>query len=185
MIRKAAVVIMLVIVASLCVAGCTVTNTSNPSPTETQNATPLYRITTTTTNATSKAITDNYASNGYEIVKPFVKATNQYGNVVYMGVVNDANATHLTPYQHNVTIELMKNKTETKQRVSQLAAIYIQQGFAFPANMTGIFGGSDSTNGAHEIFMGGCDPTTVCLSGLSINPFSQFTVVVDVMTRQG
>jgi hypothetical protein len=181
--KKLLAILVLVTVAILSVAGCTATNTGNTSSIATQSPSAPYQINTTTTTSTSKAITDNYASNGYEIVKPFVKATNQYGNVVYMGVVNDANATHLSPYQHNVTIELMKNKTETKQRVSQLAAIYSQQGYAFPANMTGTYVESDST-GAHEILMGGCNPNTICLSGLS-TPFSQFTVVVDVQTRQG
>ena len=179
----ASIIVLLLVVASLSVAGCTVTKTNNQSSTETQSPTPVYQIKTAATNATSEAITDNYASNGYEIVKPFTIGANQYGNDVYMGVVRDNNSTHLTPYQHNVTIELMKNKTETKQRVSQLAAIYSKQGYEFPENTTGVFGGSDSTNGAHEIFMGGCDPNTVCLPGFSINPFSQFTVVVDVMTR--
>ncbi len=176
--KKLLAILGLVMIASLSIAGCTVTTTnSNSSQNQVQ-----FPPSGQGTSDVSKAITDNYASNGYEIVKPFVKATNQYGNVVYTGVVNDATATHLSPYQHNVTIELMKNKTETKQRVSQLAAIYSQQGYAFPANMTGTYVESDST-GAHEILMGGCDPNTICLSGLS-TPFSQFTVVVDVQTRQ-
>ena len=177
--KKLLAILGLVMVASLSIAGCTVTTTNNNSSQNQVQFPPSGQG----TSDVSKAITDNYASNGYEIVKPFVKATNQYGNVVYTGVVNDANATHLSPYQHNVTIELMKNKTETKQRVSQLAATYSQQGYAFPANMTGTYVESDST-GAHEILMGGCDPNTICLSGLS-TPFSQFTVVVDVQTRQG
>jgi hypothetical protein len=100
-----------------------------------------------------------------------------------VGVVNDNSSLHLSPYQHNVTIELMKNKTETKQRVSQLAATYSQQGYAFPANVTGTYAQSDST-GAHEILMGRSDTNTICLSGLS-TLFSQFTVVLDVETRQG
>jgi len=179
---KLAALVVLAVVASLCVAGCTVTNTSSPSPTAAQSPSAPYQIKTTTSTPTSTAITDNYASNGYEVVKPFTQATNQYGNVVYTGVIDDNNSTHLAPYQHNVTIELMKNKTETKQRVSQLAAIYSQQGYAFPPNMTGTYVESDST-GAHEILMGGCNPNTICLSGLS-TPFSQFTVVVDVQTKQ-
>ncbi len=178
MLKKLAAVIVLVMVASLSIAGCTVTSTNNNSSQNQIQFPPSGQG----TSDVSKAITDNYASNGYEIVKPFVKATNQYGNVVYTGVIDDNNSTHLAPYQHNVTIELMKNKTETKQRVSQLAAFYSQQGYAFPANLTGTYVESDST-GAHEILMGGCDPNTICLSGLS-TPFSQFTVVVDIQTKQ-
>ena len=173
-----AIAVLLLLVTSLSVSGCTVTNTDNPSPTRLPIPSSLYQIKTTTTNATSNAITANYASNGYKIVKAFTKGTNQYGNVVYTGTLNDKNATHLKPYQHNVTIELIKNKTETKQRVSQLAAIYSSWGF--PANMTGTYLQSDSAG--NQIEMGGCDPNMICLSGLSMT-FDQFTVILDVQTK--
>jgi len=75
----------------------------------------------------------------------------------------------------------MKDKAQTKERVTQLAAIYRKQGYDFPANMSGTFIAIDST-GAHQVLMGGCDPKSCCFSGLSI-PFNSFTVVTDVQTK--
>jgi hypothetical protein len=174
--KKKVILLSVTLVAMVLVAGCTVTNTNNSSSNQIQFPP------SSQTNDVSKEITNDYASNGYTIIKPFMKAINQYGNVVYAGIIKEENATHLVPFQHNVTIELMKNKTETRQRVSQLATIYSKQGYAFPRNMTGTYIESDST-GDHQILMGGCDPNTICLSGLSI-PFDQFIVVLDVQTKQ-
>lgn len=167
-----AIVVLLLVVASFSVAGCSVTNTGDNSS---QNQ---IQFPTIETSDLSKEITANYASNGYEIVKAFTKATNQYGNVVYTGVVKEGNETHLNPYQHNVTVELMKNKTETQQRVSQLAAIY--KSWGFPANMTGTYQQTDSKG--NQMLMGGCNPNTNCLSGM-YKTFGNFTVVLDFMTR--
>src|SRR5674476_1654160 len=72
-----AIVVLLLVVASFSVAGCSVTNTGDNSS---QNQ---IQFPTIETSDLSKEITANYASNGYEIVKAFTKATNQYGNVVY------------------------------------------------------------------------------------------------------
>ena len=167
-----AIAVLLLVVASLSVTGC---NTSTTSDNSSQNQ---IQFPTTETSDVSKDITASYASNGYDVVKAFTKATNQYGNVVYTGVVKDGNDTHLAPFQHNVTIELMKNKTETQQRVSQLATIY--KSWGFPANMTGTY--IQSNSAGNQMQMGGCNPNTFCLSGLS-KTFGNFTVVLDVMTK--
>jgi len=68
-----AVAILLVVVASLSVAGCTVTNTGN--------------TTKTAANTSGEAITASYSNAGYDIMKAFTKSANKYGNDVYTGVV--------------------------------------------------------------------------------------------------
>ena len=116
--------VLLLLIASLLIAGCTVTNTNTPTSTTSQNATSLYQIRTTTTNAVAKGIADNYTKAGYAIVKPFTVGKNQFGNDVYAGVVRENSSTHIHPYEHNVTIEIMKSKNETQTRAAQLKELY-------------------------------------------------------------
>jgi hypothetical protein len=179
-IKKVVAIIALVMIASLCVAGCTVTNTGNPSPSETQNATPLYQITTTTTNATSNAITDSYASAGYDIIKPFTSGTNQYGNDVYAGVVRD-NSSHLSIYEHNITIEIMKNKSETLERGTQMRDNYVKQGYSIPNLTSGVYFVSRSSDAtaAHPLVITLDDPSQINLP----YQFNRYTVAVDMETK--
>ena len=71
--KKLLAILVLVMIAALSIAGCTVTTSNNNSSQNQIQFPPSGQG----TSDVSKAITDNYASNGYEIVKPFVKATNQ------------------------------------------------------------------------------------------------------------
>jgi uncharacterized protein YcfL len=166
-----AIIVLLLVVASLLVAGCTssTTNTGNNSS-------------QTDKSDLSKDITASFTAFGsdrYVVVKEFTKSTNQYGNVVYTGVVKDNNETTLRPYQHNVTIELTKNKTDTIQRARQIAAIYQKQGFALPSNMTG----SSIYNKENEtVWLYPCEPNNACL-GISGYVFDQWTVVLDYRTK--
>jgi len=168
----AIVVLLLLIVAALSVAGCTVT-TNNQSSTQTQSP-------------SGKTLTDSYASAGYDIVKPFTKSTNQYGNDVYTGVVKDNNSSHITPLEHNFTIEVTKSKNETLERGAQLRDLYVKQGYDF-SNISGgcnYASNSNDPQGTHvgfQVMIGLGDPS----SGACLVPydFNQFTVVVDLQTR--
>jgi hypothetical protein len=86
--------------------------------------------TTSTTNQTtvqiptvnsdkSSYITSQFSDAGYAIVTPFNKSTNNYGNVMYTGVVKDTPEKKLNPYSHKITIELTKNNSTTKTRYAQ------------------------------------------------------------------
>ena len=182
MIKKFLAIIVLVMVASLAVAGCTVTNTSNPSPTATQSPSSIYQIKTTATNATSAVITDDYAKGGYDIVKPFIVGTDQYGNTVYAGLVRDNSSSHVTVYEHNITIEIMKGKPETITRAAQLRDVYVKQGYYIPGNLssgTNLISGNDPTR-ALTITL--CDPNSSCISYYTLN---RFMVIVDTQTKIG
>jgi hypothetical protein len=185
MIKKIAAVTVLIMVAALSVAGCTVTNTGNTSPTETQSPSPLYQVKTTTTNATSNAITDSYAKGGYDILKQFIKGTNQYGNDVYIGVVRDNSSSHVTPYEHNITIEIIKSKNETVTRAAQLREIYVKQGYYMPGNLSSgliSYSNSNDPTGTHQLMIGLCDPNIGCISNFTIN---RFMIIVDTQTKLG
>jgi outer membrane murein-binding lipoprotein Lpp len=170
-----AIIVLLLVVASLLVAGCTTSNTSNT------NQTPSAATSTGNTadkSDLSKDITASYVSRGYVVVKEFTKATNQYGNAVYTGVVKDNNATQLgTIYQHNVTIELTKNKTDTIQR---LATIYKSRGI--PENTTGIYEYRNNTIG-YDIRIGGCEPNIICVEFSHLIRFGNFTVTIEEETK--
>jgi hypothetical protein len=170
-------------VASLSVAGCTVTNTSNQSPTAMQNTTSLYQIKATTTNATSKAITDSYVQAGYDIVKPFTKGADQFGNDIYAGVVNDNSSLHINPFQHNITVEVMNSKNETVDRGAQLKDLYVKQGY-YITNLTGglnYVSNSNDPSGTHQLMIALCDPNNGCIP----YTFNRFTVIVDIETKLG
>jgi hypothetical protein len=177
-----AIAVLLLVVASLLVAGCTVTNTSNPSPTTSQNTTSLYQIKTPTTNAMSKAITDNYTKAGYDVVPPFTVGKNQFGNDLYAGVVSENSSTHVHPFEHNVTIEIMKSKNDTQERAAQLKELYVKQGYYITnlsSNMNYVSNSNDST-GTHQLMIGLCDPNMSCIS---YTTFNTFTVIVDRETK--
>ena len=179
-----AIIVLLLVVASLCVSGCTVSNTDNPSPTASQNATSLYQIGATTTNAVAKGIAVNYTKAGYDIVKAFTVGKNQFGNDVYAGIVRENSSTHVHPYEHNVTIEIMKSKNETQERAAQLKELYVKEGYYITnlsSNMNFISHSNDPT-GTHQLMIGLCDPNTSCIS---YTTFNTFTVIVDRETKLG
>ncbi len=179
-----AIIVLLLVVASLFVAGCTVTDTNTPTSTTLQNATSLYQIGTTTTNAIAKGIADNYTKAGYDIVKPFTVGKNQFGNDVYAGVVRENSSTHVHPYEHNVTIEIMKSKNDTQERAALLKELYVKQGYYITnlrSNMNYVSNSNDST-GTHQLMIGLCDPNMTCID---YTTFNSFTVIVDRETKLG
>jgi len=76
----------------------------------------------------SKTITDRYALN-YEIITPFSMHTNQYGNIIYTGVVQDNKSARIKAYRHSITIEQIKTRNQTIERAKQWALLFASQGF--------------------------------------------------------
>jgi len=183
----AVMAVLLLVVASLSVAGCTVTNTGNQSSTQTQSPSSLYQIKTTTTNATtnatSNAITKNYTRAGYDIVKPFAKGINQYGNDVYFGVVKDNSSLNLSSYEHNITIEIMKNNSETLKRGAQLTDFYVKQGYSITNLTNGVYfiSRSGDLTAEHPLVITLEAPGQANLPYL----FNRFVVAVDSKTKLG
>jgi hypothetical protein len=104
------IAVLLLVVASLLVSGCT-TSTDTSSSSSGNGG-------TVSSSDTSQSVTNTLQQAGFIIVTPFSKSTNQYGNVVYKGVIKDGEST-LQPYNHNVTVELIKTRNGTLQRFNQ------------------------------------------------------------------
>jgi len=111
-----AVVIALIFIASLLVSGCT-TSTNTPT------STPLP-----STDAAAAAITDELLQRGFVIITPFVKSTNAAGIVTYTGVVQDGENS-LTPFVHNLTLEVTKNRNDTATRVDAWVRNATERGY--------------------------------------------------------
>ena len=108
--------------------------------------------------------------------------TNQYGNDVYAGVVRDNSSSHVTVYEHNITIEIMKGKTETVTRASQLRDVYNNHGYYIPGNLSGGINGISSNDPTRALTITLCDPNYSCISYYTLN---RFMVIVDTQTKIG
>ncbi len=184
MIKKVLAVVIVCALLSISITGCTVSNTtSSPSPTETPNFSPFYEINGTSVNETSSAITDNYTEAGYVVIKRFTEGVNQYGNPIFEGVVEDTSSSQLGPYEHDITIELMKDENQTTERVNQLKEYYIKQGYSIPGDLTSGLNNismTNDSNATHQLTIGLCDPNVSCISNYT---FDRFIVVVDNGTK--
>jgi len=118
-----AVAVLSLVVASLLVSGCTTTVTN---PTTSPPATSVD-MTTKLDNA--------FTTQNYTIIKPFTRAVNQYGNVVYTGTVKDGED-KLVPYVHNMTLEETKSRNESIARFNAYVAQALRRGYAEGLNST-------------------------------------------------
>jgi hypothetical protein len=121
MIKKLAAVIVLVMTASIFVAGCT-TQTTSPT------ATP-----TPTTPANYNSYFNTGWGAGVSVEQPFINSTNARGNDVYKGTISSdiylPSGASKGPTE-TVAIELTKSKAEAKQLYDQIVAQRINEGFA-------------------------------------------------------
>lgn len=101
-------IIVLVMIASLSVAGCTVGFPSTSSPTPTQTAT-----TPTPSADLSSYLTNASESGNFIMERPFTKSINERGNDVYKGV--GRNATLPGSSSVTVVVEVTKSQAEAKQ----------------------------------------------------------------------
>ena len=118
----ATIAVLLLVVASLSVAGCTVsptgTSSPTPSPTPTPNPTPVDY---------SSALTKASESANFIMERPFTKSVNERGNDVYKGV--GRNATN--PGSPSVTLvkEVTKSQTEAKTVYDKAVATKLNEGY--------------------------------------------------------
>jgi len=116
-----AIIVLVLLVASLSVAGCT-SNTS-PSPT-------TYAASSPTPMASSDYASyfNEFYSGGESMVKqPFTKGTTERGNAVYKGVTRNSSATG--NYQFTTVIELTQSQSAAKKLYDQTVAQKLRGGF--------------------------------------------------------
>jgi hypothetical protein len=123
MIKKVAV-IALVIVASLSLAGCTFPiSTSSPTPTPT----PTPTTTPTPVVDYSSTLTSKVESGNFIMTRPFTKSTNAQGHDVYKGV--GRNATLSNSPEVTLVFELTKTQTAAKQVYDKIVATKLNEGY--------------------------------------------------------
>jgi hypothetical protein len=142
MIKKVAAVV-LVMIASLFVAGCT-TNTTSPTPTPTPSPTSTPKPTPTDY---SSALTEQYESFNFTMEQPFTRSTNARGNDVYTGVGSTA------PGSPRVTIviEKTKSKAEAKSVYNATVAAKLKEGYKFNRTNTAAY---KNTSAYEEVWVG-------------------------------
>jgi hypothetical protein len=124
MIIKLLAIIVLVMITSLSVAGCT----TSPTPNVNQTISPP-NTTTALQSADLSAKFDNaLRSYNLTIVVPFTRAVNQYGNWVYTAAAKDGEE-KLVPFVHNLTIEETQNRNDTYTRFNAYVAQAVSNGY--------------------------------------------------------
>jgi hypothetical protein len=185
--------IAIALVASVLVVGCTANVAPSPSPSTgaasalPSNANSLnipapntLKMPTGAQANLSKTITDRYALN-YEIITPFSMHTNQYGNIIYTGVVQDNKSAHIKAYRHSITIEQIKTRNQTIERAKQWALLFASQGVHAPVGAVATsWAGVDDT-GRHAVNLMLVDPTPSNAIGRPENN-GYFTIEIDDQT---
>jgi hypothetical protein len=147
--KLAAIAVLSLVVASLLVVGCTTsTNTTTSTPLPITDA--------------AKAITNEFSQSGFTIITPFVKSTNAAGNVTYTGVIKDGEKT-LTPYIHNLTFEVTKNRNDTATRLDAWVRYATERGYTGAVQDAGVaryWSGTQgaATNATHGVWIVGQQP---------------------------
>jgi hypothetical protein len=113
------IAVLLLVVASLSIAGCTVSNTPTATPTEPPTAQGVQATVAATPDTSSLgagnlagAISDRYKSLNYAVNTPF-KVTKSGDTITYTGVVTDGPKV-LTPYKRDITIVLTPTRTSAR-----------------------------------------------------------------------
>jgi sugar phosphate isomerase/epimerase len=138
-----AIIVLSLVVASLLIAGCT-------------TPTPVNQTTSPPTKSVDIAgkLNSAFAAKNFTIITPFTRAVNQYGNVVYTGVVKDGENT-LVQYVHNLSIEETKNRNETLERFDAYVAQALTQGYSQEYNTSNVWHGviGNGANPAKEVYV--------------------------------
>ncbi len=213
--RLLTITVLILVIAAMTIAGCTSPSDPSPTPSNSPTATPTSTPTTSPTvkptpkatpkvtpkatpvpskkptpssgNDYSATLTAKFDEK-YVIKKPFSKSTNSNGNVVYSGVVQDGDD-KLHPYSHKITIELTKNRDDTKTRYAQYKAFLLSNGlvkeFDYGDYMT-FYDGSTYTNPPRQAFLDMNEPSTmnhIYNTGVFVNLGNTFMVTLDDTTR--
>ncbi len=110
----AVITVLLLIVAALSVAGCTINLPSTSSPTPTPTSTPIPAVSTPTPPADYSSYYNKlWERSGFIVERQFTKSTNARGNDVYMGIMRNTSL----PQGRGVTtvIELTSSKAQSRQ----------------------------------------------------------------------
>lgn len=106
-----AIAVLLLMVVSLLVSGCTTSNTPTATPTV-QGAQATASNTGAGADKLAGLINDLYKSKNYIVNTPF-NMTKSGDQITYTGVITDGSKV-LKPYKHNITIVLTSNRTSAK-----------------------------------------------------------------------
>jgi hypothetical protein len=127
-----AIIVLLLVVVSLLEAGCTttttVTNQTTSPPTTSADLTDKLNNAFTSQN-------NAVMGQNFTVITPFTRTVNQYGNVVYSGVVKDG-GDKLVPYVYNLTLEETKNRNESITRFNASVAQALTMGYSQTYNQT-------------------------------------------------
>lgn len=186
----AVLVLVIVLLVTVCAAGCTSTTTDQNTATPSGTQPPREgNIGVQQGNDKSSYISSQF-SKDFNIVTPFKMTTNQYGNTVYNGVVKDTEK-KLNPYLHNITIELTKNRADTKTRYAQWGSYILGTGlvkeFDYGDYMT-FYDGSDMSHPYHEAYLEMHEPssflgTDVYNTYVYVNLGDTFVITLDYTTK--
>jgi hypothetical protein len=139
---------------------------------------------------------DAFTNQGLTIIKPFTESKNQFGNMVYAGTVQDGDKV-LHPYQHKITIEVVKNRNDALTRFNAYKTQAKATGNYLPNTIkdTGWWWGWSDLNGSFDaakavvvnINEAGDYPSFSTLVSPSIGEYgvywNTYTVSVDYQTR--
>jgi hypothetical protein len=194
------ITVLLLVVASLLVSGCTTPNTPTATPTATTTAQGVQASPGTADNLAG-VLTAYYKENNYTVNTPF-KMTKSGDTLTYTGVVTDGPKV-LTPYKRNITVVLTPTRT-TAQTIYQ-TAIDTQKALGYQeyqkTNVSsfsywiGTLGPQSSSNPSNRVFDMLNEPGALKLpdnSGFSngflsngVNTKDYFEVITDVSTLAG
>jgi hypothetical protein len=123
------IIVLLLVVASISVAGCS-PPIASPSPSPTPTAAP----TIATPTDYSSVFASSVESGNFIVTRPFTKSTNERGNDVYKGV--GRNATLSGSKDVTLVFELTGTKAEAKQVYDKVVATKIKEGYTPDASIT-------------------------------------------------
>jgi hypothetical protein len=155
MIKKVAVIVALVMIASLSVAGCTVGLPSTSSPTPTPTPIPASTPVPTPVDYSS-ALTKSVESTNFIMERPFTKSASERGNDVYKGV--GRNSTNPGSASVTLVFEVTKSQSEAKKVYDGAVATKLNEGYtanpsqaanykAHNPGVTEVWAGSSGTKG--------------------------------------
>ncbi|MGZ4946817.1 MAG: hypothetical protein ACXV5N_10580 [Halobacteriota archaeon] len=156
MIKKVAIAVFILMIASLSIAGCTSSSTDTSNTASAGGASAGTDVST--------ALTNDFKDRGLVVVQPFTKSTNNAGLVTYNGVFKDGQNT-LTPYQHNVTIMVANDRSGTQAQYNQSLAAAQARGYQ--KTNSGVMGSGTVWGGSIGRLVN--TRTKTPLSGLSSN----------------
>jgi hypothetical protein len=183
----AAIIVFLLIAASLLVAGCTSSTTPSASPT---SAGPTSAPSVNPTKNVTELMNEAAKDKNYTVVTPFVQTTVN-GHTAYAGVIDDG-PKKLEAYRHNITFWLVPDRATAMNEFNASIAQAKASGYVLWSYSTGSWWGNMGNQyasypaptvriGVHEPYNGG-----VSVSGtdvyLKTGNYSAYTVASNYMS---